>query len=281
MNSAFSLPSASSHATGHTAISPARPSTFSRRLLLGGAAGAALTASVPLSAHAAPPSTEGYPFTLGVASGDPGPGRITLWTRLATDPYAEDGAGGMPDRVVPVQWQLATDENFRTVVRDGRVLARPEDAHSVHLDLEGLGDREYWYRFRFGRSISPVGRTLTTPAAGVTRPLHMIHVSCSHYEGGLFTAYGHAADEHPDLVLGLGDYIYEGAGNSKAFRTHPGSTCVGLADYRRRYSWYKAEPELQRLHAVAPWMLTWDDHEIQDNWAGLYPKNGVPTEAWQ
>ncbi|MFC0673656.1 alkaline phosphatase D family protein [Brachybacterium hainanense] len=221
------------------------------------------------------------PFTLGIASGDPTSDSVVLWTRLAVDPHARDGRGGMPDQAVPVHWELAADEQFRRVLRRGTEVGRPEAAHSIHVELEGLpAGTEFFYRFRTGKHVSPAGRTLTTPAAGETRNLRMVHLSCSHWEGGWFTAYRRAAEDRPDLVFGLGDYIYEGAPKDGGVRRHPGTTCTTLEDYRLRYATYKTDPDLQLLHRTAPWILTWDDHEIQDNWAGIYPKDGVPTDAW-
>ncbi|EWS80970.1 alkaline phosphatase D family protein [Brachybacterium phenoliresistens] len=221
------------------------------------------------------------PFTLGIASGDPTSSSVVLWTRLAVDPHATDGRGGMPDQVIPVHWELSRDERFAVILRRGTEQALPEAAHSVHVELEGLpAGTELYYRFRTGKHVSAVGRTLTTPADGDTRSLRMIHVSCSHWEGGYFTAYRRAAEDRPDLVFGLGDYIYEGRGVDGRVRRHPGSTCTTLEDYRLRYATYKTDPDLQLLHATAPWIVTWDDHEIQDNWAGVYPKDGVPTDAW-
>ena len=257
----------------------ARRRALSRRTFIGVSLGAAGTAAL---ASPAATAADRDPFTLGIASGDPTATGIVLWTRLAVDPLAEDGLGGMPSRRVPVQWQLATDEAFTDVVRAGTATASPDWGHSVHIEVDGLQpDSWYWYRFRVGQHISPVARTRTLPSPEADTPLHAIAVSCSHYEGGWFTPYHHAAQERPDLVLELGDYIYEGAGVEGRTRVHPGSTCVTLADYRRRYALYKAEAETQELHHVAPWVVTWDDHEIQDNWAGIYPKDGVPSDAWE
>lgn len=259
----------------------ARARRMSRRTFvvassLTGAAAASLT-GLQVAAAADPD-----PFTLGVASGDPSDDGVVLWTRLAVDPLAEDGHGGMPTRKITVEWQVASDEKFESVVRSGRAVADPAWGHSVHVEVDGLeADRWYHYRFRVGSHLSPVARTRTLPAADATTDLHAVAVSCSHYEGGWFTAYHHAAEERPDVVLELGDYIYEGAGNEDGTRTHPGSTCMSLADYRRRYALYHAEAETQELHHAAPWIVTWDDHEIQDNWAGIHPKEGVPTDEFE
>lgn len=268
----------------------ARLRALSRRTFIGAslsaaagsvAAGAAAVGA-PSRARAAPVRPLGDPFGLGIASGDPTETGVVLWTRLAVDPLAEDGRGGMPSRAVPVHWQLAGDPRFRSVLRAGTVVARPDAAHSVHVEVEGLEPaRDYYYRFRAGRHLSGIGRTRTMPAAGSVQALSMIVLSCTHYEGGYFTAYRHAAAEAPDLVLELGDYIYEGRGVDGRTRKHPGPMCVTLADYRRRYALYKNEAETQELHAAAPWIVTWDDHEVQDNWAAEYPKRGVPSDEFE
>lgn len=256
----------------------ARERRLSRRIFIGAAIGGTAATGLTGVASAADPD----PFTLGVASGDPSTDGMVLWTRLAVDPLAEDGLGGMGARRSTVRWQLSSDEDFATVLRSGTVATGPAQGHAVHIEVDGLKpDRWYYYRFRTGNHVSPTARTRTLPAADSTKPLHAIAVSCAHYESGWFTAYHHAAQEDPDLVFALGDYIYEGAGVEGRTRVHPGSTCVSLADYRRRYALYKAEVETQELHHVAPWVVTWDDHEVQDNWAGIHPKDGVPTDAFE
>ncbi|MGP5097914.1 alkaline phosphatase D family protein [Brachybacterium alimentarium] len=261
----------------------ARQRRMSRRIFTG----TALTSLATAGALGALPATaevtwrEKDPFTLGIASGDPTSSSVVLWTRLAVDPHVLDGRGGMPNVPVEVRWELASDESFRSILRRGTETARPEEAHSLHVELEDLpAGSEFFYRFRAGRHVSPVGRTLTTPPPGDTRSLRMVHLSCSHWEGGWFTAYRRAAEDRPDLVFGLGDYIYEGGPGKSDIRTHLHKLCTTLEDYRLRYATYKTDPDLQLLHATAPWIVTWDDHEIQDNWAGQYPKDGVPTDAW-
>ncbi|HET8959402.1 alkaline phosphatase D family protein [Nocardioides sp.] len=208
------------------------------------------------------------PFTLGVASGDPAPDGFVIWTRLAPDPVAPDGRGGMPDRSHQVNWQVATDEAFTDVVKAGAVDADPSWAHSVHVEVRGLRPgREYFYRFRTGQFLSGAGRALTTPAQGtLPASLTMAFASCSSYQHGWFTAYRRLADEQPDLVLHLGDYQYEGPGNGTE-RSHLGGETVSLADYRRRYAHYRTDPDLQAAHAVAPWLVVWDDHELDNNYA--------------
>jgi alkaline phosphatase D len=218
----------------------------------------------------AEPAFRQYPFTLGVASGDPHPDGVVLWTRLAPDPLAVDGRGGMPERSVAVQWQVAGDPAFRSVVRSGVAKATPELGHSVHVEVAGLQpDREYWYRFRAGREISETGRTATAPAAGAAlSSLSFAFASCQNYPDGYFTAFRHIADDDLDLVVHLGDYIYEGAGQGTIGRGHlPAAECFSLSDYRIRYSQYKSDPDLQACHAALPWVVVRDDHEVHNNWA--------------
>src|SRR5690606_3897351 len=186
----------------------------SRRLMLGltssGAAAVMLGTGRWSSAHAQEVKLRDDPFTLGVASGDPSPTGIVLWTRLATDPLALDGRGGMTNRRVPVKYQVAEDEQFARVVRSDVVVASPELGHSVHPEVDGLEpDREYFYRFSAGGHLSPVGRTRTAPAKDASlKDLTFAFASCQSYEGGLYTAYEHMASDDLDLVVHLGDYIY-------------------------------------------------------------------------
>ncbi|MGW4408470.1 alkaline phosphatase D family protein [Nonomuraea sp. NPDC004702] len=250
-----------------------------RSLFAGGASlglAAALGASpVRAAARRAPLSD---PFQLGVASGEPTPDGVVLWTRLAMDPVALDGLGGMPDRVVPVQWQLASDENFRHVVRQGVEQARHESAHSVHVELDGLRPgAEYFYRFRAEGEISEVGRTLTAPAPGArSRPLNLSFTSCADYQTGWFTPYRRMAEDHPDLIAFLGDYIYEYGDYKYPVRDQAGGECLDLAGYRLRHAQHKADPESRLAHAIAPWVVVWDDHDIENAWAGDVPEQPDP-----
>ncbi|SCE71704.1 alkaline phosphatase D [Micromonospora matsumotoense] len=221
-----------------------------------------------------------WPFTLGVASGDPDHEGVVLWTRLAPQPLAGDGLGGMPDRVVEVQWEVAADELFRHVVQRGTATARPESAHSVHVELTGLlPGREYFYRFRAEGHLSPTARTRTAPdPAALPAALAMGFVSCSHYEQGYFTAYRRLAESAPELILHLGDYQYEYAreyGPDRP-RGHEGPETRTLAGYRQRHAQYKTDPDLQAAHAVAPWAVVFDDHEVENNWAGAVPEEPDP-----
>uniref|UniRef100_UPI000DF82B9A alkaline phosphatase D family protein n=1 Tax=Desertihabitans aurantiacus TaxID=2282477 RepID=UPI000DF82B9A len=216
----------------------------------------------------------GYPFTLGVASGDPTADGVVLWTRLAPDPLASNGRGGMPRRQVRVRYEVARDERFRTVVRRGNVLAVPELGHAVHPEIDGLeAGRPYWYRFRVGSHLSPVGRTKTAPRPGSTpASLTFAFASCQAWQDGYFTAYQHMAEEDLDLVLHLGDYIYEsGVGSNKRGVETPSqlhTETFDLARYRLQYALYKSEAPLMAAHAAAPFVQTIDDHEVENNWAG-------------
>ncbi|MEV4839364.1 alkaline phosphatase D family protein [Nonomuraea sp. NPDC049486] len=254
-------------------------------LVTGLAAGAA--AAIPAAAHADPGTAQALasrdprtdPFTLGVACGDPGSDGFVLWTRLAPQPLAEDGLGGMPARPVQVRWQVYADERCRRLVRSGVAVAAPEWGHSVHVELDGLSaGRDYWYRFRAGPYVSPVGRARTAPHPhSYGGPLAMAFVSCSQYEHGYFTAYRRLAEEHPDLILHLGDYQYEYARNSYEapggnVRDHEGPETETLAGYRLRHAQYKTDPDLRAAHAAAPWLVVWDDHEVDNNWAGEIPE---------
>ena len=213
------------------------------------------------------------PFTLGVASGDPSPDGFVIWTRLAVDPVAADGLGGMPASTYRVQWQVAKDPRFRHVERAGTATAAPGAAHSVHVEVGGLRPgREYFYRFRLGRHLTETGRALTTPAPW-ERPssIAMAFASCANHPAGFFTAYGRLAEEQPDVILHLGDYQYEGGGNGVG-RNHAGPETTTLAGYRQRHAQYKTDPDLQAAHAAAPWLVVWDDHEVENNYADDIPE---------
>ena len=218
------------------------------------------------------------PFTLGVASGDPEPDGFVIWTRLAPSPLDDDGLGGMPSHRYPVEWQVAEDERFRRIRRAGVVLAGPESAHAIHVEVHGLRPgREYYYRFRVQRWESQVGRGVTAPAYGATvASLAMAFTSCSNFPAGFFTAYRHLAEDRPDLILHLGDYQYEGpAGTSPIGRAHVGPETVTLANYRQRQAQYKSDVDLQAAHAAAPWLPVWDDHEVDNNYAGDIPERAA------
>jgi alkaline phosphatase D len=223
------------------------------------------------------------PFTLGVASGDPSADGMVLWTRLAVDPLAEDGLGGVGEQRTDVEWELADDERFTRVVRRGIETTGPELGHSVHVELAGLAaGRDYFYRFRTGGRTSRTGRTRTAPRPGALAPLRACVTSCAQYEHGYFTAYRRLAEDEPDLVLNLGDYLYEyPAGQSVApsgnARDHVGPETTTLAGYRQRHAQYKADVDLQTAHAVAPWLVVFDDHEVENDWADEVPERPQPN----
>jgi alkaline phosphatase D len=225
-------------------------------------------AATPASGQYNPkPRFSAAPFTLGVASGYPQPGGCVLWTRLAPVPLAPNG--GMPPETVPVSWEVARDESMKNIVAHGTAYATPEWAHSVHVEVNGLQpSRPHWYRFTAGDGVSPIGRTHTAPAAQA-RParLRFAFVSCQHYEQGYFNAYRHVLADEPDLVLHLGDYIYEFSWGRDLVRSHGAGEAITLEDYRQRYALYKTDPDLQAAHAAAPWLVTWDDHEVENDYA--------------
>ncbi len=231
----------------------------------------------------AQPLFRSYPFTLGVASGDPWPDRVVLWTRLAPEPLE---GGGMPMANVEVGWEIARDRAFASIVQKGTAIARPELGHSVHVEPAGLeADREYFYRFRAGGEISQVGRTKTSPAEGAAVDrLRFAVCGCSHYETGHFTAYRRMAGEQFDFIFHTGDYIYEGRSdggrNPAVVRQHHAHEIYTVVDYRNRYAQYKMDPDLKAAHASAPFIVTWDDHEVDNDYAGEMDENGTPPEVF-
>jgi len=206
------------------------------------------------------------PFSLGIASGEPGPQSVVLWTRLAWDALH---GGGMPAAPVPVQWEIAADEGMRRIVRRGVTIAWPESAHSVHVRVAGLEpDHWYWYRFRTRHDESPTGRTRTLPAPGSSpRRLRFAFVSCQDFENGYYPALYNLAREDVDFVIHLGDYIYEGGPTAGLPRQHNGPEIVTLEDYRNRHALYKSDASLQAVHAAFPMIATWDDHETENDYA--------------
>jgi alkaline phosphatase D len=219
------------------------------------------------------PGPKDDPFKLGVAAGAPAPDGFVLWTRLAPDPLSADPSspGGMRGGSVEVGYDIATDAAMRNLVRQGTTIAEADLAYSVHLEIAGLQSaRTYWYRFRHGDALSRVGRAVSSPQPGSpVDHLRFGFVSCSNYEAGYFSAYRHLADENPDFVLFLGDYIYEDLYRRPgAVRRHSdGVAATTLRTYRNRYAQYRLDPDLQRLHAEVPALMTWDDHEVQNDYA--------------
>jgi alkaline phosphatase D len=236
-----------------------------------GAAGVALTTATVPEAEAA----NRY-FRHGVASGDPRPRSVILWTRVTPTSAATPGSGRGPR--VTVRWQVAKDRRFRTIVKQGRFTTGPARDHTVKLDATGLSPRtDYFYRFLYDGVASPVGRTRTAPRPRANNGrLRFGVVSCSNWQAGWFSAYRHLARRDDlDAVLHLGDYLYEyapgeygyGFDNVDVRRHVPPREMVSLADYRQRHAQYKTDPDLQRLHAKYPFITTWDDHETtNDAW---------------
>jgi alkaline phosphatase D len=218
---------------------------------------------------AAPPRFIDDPFALGIASGSPRADGVSLWTRLAPAPF--DPTGGMEPDNVTVKWEVAEDEKFDKVVASGETTAFSENAHSVRADVVGLAPgRWYHYRFHAGKARSPVGRTRTADAPGAkTDKLRFAVASCQHFEHGWYVAHRHMLADEPDLVLFVGDYIYEKPISGESLvRRHFGEECVTLTDYRIRHAQHKTDPDLRALHANVPWESVWDDHEVDNDWAG-------------
>jgi alkaline phosphatase D len=254
-------------------------------LTLAGALGVSTLASPLFTATGvlAKPVFRAYPFPLGVASGDPLPDGVVLWTRLAPDPL---NGGGMPAQPVEVNWEISATNNFATPVQKGTYLARPELNHSVHVEVSGLQPgRDYFYRFIAGDEVSQTGRTRTAPAFGAAvASMRYGVVGCNNYEAGYFTAFRRAAQENFDFIIHTGDYIYESRGNGHrtpdtTVREHLGEEIYTLVDYRNRYAQYKMDPNLMAAHASAPWLMTRDDHEVENNYT-VIDENGIPPEIF-
>jgi len=218
---------------------------------------------LPSLARAAAPLAAD-PFGLGVASGRPTPGSVVLWTRLMADNPAERLEG-----TIAVDWSLAEDERMSRVVRSGTASADARWAHSVHVEVGGLlANRPYWYRFTVNGKASPIGRSRTAPAANENvASLRFAYASCQQYEQGYYSALRHMADEELNAVLFLGDYIYEATWGRDLVRHHGSGRTTSLDDYRNRYALYKSDRDLQAAHAAHPWILTWDDHEVTDDYS--------------
>ena len=247
---------------------------FERRQFLqlaGFAAASAASLSLPRSVWSQTDTSHKFqsnPFTLGVASGSPTHDSVVLWTRLVES--------GLDSRPVTVRWEVADDDKFSRISQSGQHLATADLGHSVHVELQNLQpDRWYFYRFMAGDAISSIGKTRTFPKAGASAvKLKIAYASCQRWEAGYFTAYKHMLAEKLDAVLFLGDYIYEYPGNPVSAVRLPSSTSslgfvLTLDDYRSRYAQYKSDVDLQAMHAACPWLLTWDDHEVQNDYASL------------
>jgi len=263
---------------------------ITRRSIVKASAGLALgTVGAPGILRAQSWFTE-YPFTLGVASGDPAPDGFVIWTRLAPEPFAPHG--GMPLSALPVGWEVALDDRFRTIVAKGEAVARPELAHSVHVEVTGLdADRPYWYRFTIGSDRSLAGRARTLPPAGASvSSLRFGVCGCQHYETGYYTGYRYMAGEDFAFIFHYGDFIYEYQYDHRydevglpipTVRRHRLRKLYSLADFRAQYAQYLGDIDLQAARARHAFLSTFDDHEIGDNWVGNHAKDEtVPSEVF-
>lgn len=220
------------------------------------------------------------PFTLGVASGDPDATSVVLWTRLVPDPAAADGGAGADDLMVALD--VAADEAFEELVSSEVVPAPASLAHSVHVEARDLDPGGTWFfRFRAGEHTSAVGRTHTMAEGAAAKQLRLAVASCQDFSDGFYAAHRHLAAEEPDLVVWLGDYIYESAGGTGGPREHEGPETRTLEQYRRRYAQYRLDPDLQAAHHSAPWAVTWDDHEVANNHAGDVSDGDEAPEAFR
>lgn len=236
-----------------------------RRSFIELAAYTAIATTLPRWAWAQPRRQQTDPFSMGVASGDPSPDGMVLWTRLAP----AEGQATLP---LTVQWELADDEGFRRIVQRGQTTALPSLGHSVHVEVAGLApNRWYHYRFMHGGAVSAIGRTRTAPAAdALPERLRVVFASCQRWEHGYYAAWRHVRSDAPDLVLFLGDYIYEyasGIDSTGLARLHGLRQVSTLADLRDRYAMHRSDPDLRAAHAACPWVVTWDDHEVQNDYA--------------
>lgn len=267
-------------------LRPLSPLPLDRRSFLRVAAGGVLGAPALVGRAAGEERNwPANPFALGVAAGSPAPDGFVIWTRLAPEPLSADPdrPGGMTPEPVSVAYEIAADPALGTIVQRGTAVADPALAHSVHVEVAGLEPgRPYWYRFLSGDAASRMGRATTLPHPGAEPArLRLGFVSCSNYEHGYFSAYRHLADESPDLVLFLGDYIYEGVDTRPGMvRTHAGGEARTLSGYRNRYAQYRLDPDLQRLHAEVPALVTWDDHEVHNDYADRWSQTFDDPEVF-
>lgn len=213
-------------------------------------------------------------FSLGVASGDPVSDGFVIWTRLAPQPLRGDGGMSGPADVI---WQVAEDERFLNVVKSGELTATADWAHSVHVEVFGLRPlRQYYYRFIAQGQTSPTGKAKTAPVLGADVDRLRIGVaSCQHYEQGFFNVYADMVEQDPDIIVHLGDYIYEVSWGPQV-RRQASVEAITLDDYRIIHAQYKTDADLQAAHACAPWLFIWDDHEVVNDYANLHDEDFMP-----
>lgn len=250
---------------------------YSRRAFLQALAAAAAISASPAPRAQGTVRFSDDPFRLGVASGYPRPDGAVIWTRLIGDPAQPDG--GLAPLAIPVRWEVARDERFASIAAHGTLEAVPAWAHAVHAEPAGLEpDRWYWYRFIAGGAASPTGRLRTAPAAGANPArLRFAFASCQQYEQGYYSAYRHMLGDDLDLVVFLGDYIYESSWGREHVRKHNAPEPYSLSDYRARYALYKSDPDLRAAHQAYSWIFTWDDHEVDNDYAKDRAEDGMPA----
>ncbi|MBB5851737.1 alkaline phosphatase D family protein [Amycolatopsis umgeniensis] len=264
-----------------------------RDLLRGAATAGALGLAWPLSsrmtvaqaeeaAAALGATWDEAPFTLGVASGDPVPYGVALWTRLAPKPMEFE----QPlEDTVEVGWEVAADRGFRRRVARGTAAATAALGHSVHVPVSGLEPgSQYYYRFHALGKVSRVGRTRTAPV-GPVRRVRFASANCQAFHDGFYAAHAGIAREELDFVVHLGDYVYEhGQVGGNPLRDHEGPEVLTLPSYRRRHALYKSDPSLRDAHAAHPWFITWDDHEVVNDYSGTTPalqaRRSAAYQAW-
>jgi alkaline phosphatase D len=195
------------------------------------------------------------PFYHGVASGDPLPTAVIIWTRVTPDDTLS--------QPVTVTWQMATDLAFDQIVQSDSVVTDASRDYTVKVDVTGLqANTYYYYRFKASGVVSITGRTKTAPVGNVDR-IKVVAISCSDYKEGYFQAYRKIADRNDiSLVIHLGDYIYEQGGGQPGRVHEPDAEIYRLQDYRQRYSQYHLDPDLRRCHQMHPFATIWDDHDI-------------------
>lgn len=221
------------------------------------------------------------PFTLGVASGYPTPTGVVLWTRLAPALF-EPGDGLPADAAIPVQWEIAADDAMKRMVASGTQYATPEWAHSIHVETDVLEPgRDYWYRFTAAGHRSAIGHTRTAPSPDARNAsLKLAVASCQQYEQGYYVAYRHMSQQPLDLIVHVGDYIYETSWGQNLVRRHGTPETFTLEDYRNRYALYRSDADLQAAHAHCPWLVTWDDHEVANDYANATSEENDEPELF-
>jgi len=241
----------------------------------------ASTTSAPTTSPVPQVALSGDPFTLGVASGDPTTESVILWTRLAIDAL---NGGGMPDEDIDVLWEVSSTDQFTDIIASGMATAETRFGHAIHVDVPLPTQQNLVsYRFRVGDYTSPVGQTRLAAPADSVEPVRIATASCQNYTAGFYTAYDDMVQQAPDLVVFLGDYIYEGGVGTlgdNTVRLHNSEEITDISAYRNRYALYKSDPLLQAAHAVCPWVVTWDDHEVENNYANLNPQDAIDAAGF-